>query len=260
MDGTDRPDLRNELGFSASGPRRYNGRVWRALSATGLLVTAAIALGVSACGGSDQAPITTEASTTGSSTSATPTTPHQGAQPGPKPEPNGPGHKESTRERSRHHPVKAAVSATKPARLDSAQRRAAAVVRDYVGALNSRNGGRVCALFVPGALHEVKFPRDRGDCASSLGSSIGYRDPRGFPVYRGSHVARIASVKIDGADARVVATVVTDFAGNREPSIEDDVVYLHQDGGRWLIVKPSAALYRAIGVGDIPPTVLAPPK
>jgi hypothetical protein len=151
------------------------------------------------------------------------------------------------------------VSETKPARLDPAQRRAAAVVGDYVEALDSRDGGRACSLFLPGALRKVEFPRERGDCAASLGSSIGYRDPRGFPVYEGSRVARIASVTIDGADARVVATVVTDFAGNREPSIEDDVVYLHQRGGRWLIVKPSAALYRAIGVGDIPPTVLAPP-
>jgi hypothetical protein len=218
-----------------------------------------MALGVTACGGGDQASTTTEAST-GSSTGLAPTTPHQGAQPGPRPKAKGTGHKESARDRSRHHPVKAAVSETKPARLDPAQRRAAAVVRGYVEALNSRNGGRVCALFVPGALNEVKFPRDRGDCASSLDSSIGYRDPRGFPVYRGSHVTGIASVKIDGADARVVATVVTGFAGNREPSIEDDVVYLHQEGGRWLISKPSTALYRAIGVGDIPPTDLAPPK
>ena len=133
-------------------------------------------------------------------------------------------------------------------------------MRDYVDALDSRNGARACALFAPGALNEVRFPRGRGGCASLLDSSIGYRDPRGFPVYRGSHVARIASVSIDGAEARVVATDVTDFAGNREPSIEDDVVYLHRQGGRWLIVKPSAALYRAIGVGDIPPTVLAPPN
>jgi hypothetical protein len=79
-------------------------------------------------------------------------------------------------------------------------------------------------------------------------------------VYEGSRVARTNSVTIDGTDARVVATTVTDFAGNREPSVEDDVVYLRHQDGRWLIVKPSAALYRAIGVGDIPPTVLAPPK
>jgi hypothetical protein len=215
---------------------------------------------VSACGGSDQAATTTEASTSGSSTIAAPTTPHRRAQPGPKRGAKGSAHRETGRRQSEHHPVKAAVSQTNPARLNPAERRAAAVVRDYVAALDSRDGGRACALFAPGALNDVKFPRDRGDCGSSLDASIGYRDPRGFPVYKGSHVARIASVNISGTDARVVATDVTDFAGNREPSIEDDVVYLREEGGRWLIAKPSAALYRAIGVGDIPPSVLAPPK
>lgn len=152
------------------------------------------------------------------------------------------------------------MSANAPARVDPAERRVASVVRAYVEALDSRDGVRACALFVPGALRKVRFPRDRGGCARSLAASIGYRDPRGFPVYEGSRVARINSVAIEGGDARVVATTVTDFAGNREPSVEDDVVYLRQEGGRWLIVKPSAALYRAIGVGDIPPSVLAPPR
>ena len=78
-------------------------------------------------------------------------------------------------------------------------------------------------------------------------------------MYEGSRVARIASVSIDGRSARVVATTVTRFAEQREPSIEDDVVYLRRTAGRWLISKPSAALYRAIGVGDIPPRALAPP-
>jgi hypothetical protein len=231
--------------------------VRRAASATALILSGVQALGVSACGGGagQSSPTTTEASTT---RAATPPDHHQAQA--PKDEPKGGNRKSSGHEAPKHHPVKAAVSETKPARLDPAQLRAAAVVRAYVGALDAGDGQRACALFVPGALNEVKFPRDRGDCASSLEASIGYRDPRGFPVYKGSRVARIASVKIDGADARVVATVVTDFAGNREPSIEDDVVYLHQRGGNWLIVKPSAALYRAIGVGDIPPTVLAPPK
>ena len=133
------------------------------------------------------------------------------------------------------------------------------MVRAYVAALNSHDGKRVCALFAPGALNRLKFPRDRGDCAASVSASIGYRDPRGFPVYERSRVPRIRSVTIDGSDARVVATVVTRFAGNREPSIEDDIVYLRDEGGRWLLAKPSATLYRAIGAGDIPPSVLAPP-
>ena len=50
---------------------------------------------------------------------------------------------------------------------------------------------------------------------------------------------------------------MTHFAGDREPSVEDDLIYLRNEDGRWLIVKPSATLYRAIGVGDIPPQVLA---
>jgi hypothetical protein len=172
----------------------------------------------------------------------------------------GGGGKSSGRHQSTHAAVHAAVSETKPARLDPAQLRVAGVVRGYIAALDARNGARACASFVPGGLDHVHFPHDRGSCASSLTASIGYRDPRGFPVYKASRVARIRSVDLTGEDARVVATVVTDFAGNREPSVEDDVVYLRHQDGRWLIVKPSAALYRAIGVGDIPPTVLAPPK
>jgi hypothetical protein len=111
----------------------------------------------------------------------------------------------------------------------------------------------------PGALSGVSFPRDRGTCGATLSASIGYRDPRGFPVFAGARVARIAAVTITGVEARVTATTVTRFADNREPSVEDDLIYLRQADGRWLVAKPSATLYRAIGVGDIPPQVLAPP-
>lgn len=167
--------------------------------------------------------------------------------------------------RGRHRPgaeraaVHKAVASTKAERLDLSERRVARVVRAYVAALNARDGGRACALFVPGGLASVDLPRDRGDCARSLTASIGYRDPHGFPVYDRARVARIGSVTIDGSEASVTATMVTHFAGSREPSIEDDLVYLREQDGRWLIVKPSVALYRAIGVGDIPPQVLAPP-
>jgi hypothetical protein len=155
--------------------------------------------------------------------------------------------------------VQEAVRSSPAPRLDPAQRAVARVVRDYLAALDARDGGRACALFVPGALSAVEFPRDRGGCASSLTASIGYRDPRGFPVYERSRIGRVASVSIEGSQARLVATTVTHFEGNREPSVEDDLVYLRNEGGRWLIVKPSSTLYRAIGVGDIPPEVLAPP-
>jgi hypothetical protein len=155
--------------------------------------------------------------------------------------------------------VQEAVRSSPTPRLDPEQREVARVVRDYLAALNARDGERACALFVPGGLSAVDFPRDRGGCAPSLSASIGYRDPRGFPVYERSRIGRIPSVTIDGSEARLVATTVTHFAGNREPSVEDDLVYFRNEDGHWLIVKPSSTLYRAIGVGDIPPEVLAPP-
>ena len=52
---------------------------------------------------------------------------------------------------------------------------------------------------------------------------------------------------IDGSEARLVATTVTHFTGNREPSVEDDLVYLRNEDERWLIVKPSAVFPRTIG-------------
>lgn len=176
-------------------------------------------------------------------------------------------------ETSQAHPqgtraaVQEAVRSSPAPRLDPGQREVARVVRAYVAGLNARDGERVCGLFLPGALAEVDFPRDRESCAASLSASIGYRDPRGFPVYDRSRIGRIPSVTVDGseagnrsgANARVVATTVTHFADSREPSVEDDLVYLRNEDGRWLIVKPSATFYRALGVGDIPPQVLAPP-
>jgi hypothetical protein len=168
-------------------------------------------------------------------------------------------HRHGQREPSTHRQVHQAVEESKAPRLDPSQSQVARVVRAYVAALNARNGARACGLFVSGALSEVHFPRDRGTCARSLSASIGYRDPRGFPVYGRSRVARIPAVVIEGSSARVTATTVTQFADSREPSVEDDVVYLRRQGGAWLIAKPSATLYRAIGVGNIPPQVLAPP-
>jgi hypothetical protein len=155
--------------------------------------------------------------------------------------------------------VHQAVAESPAPRLDPEQRRVTRAVRAYVGALNARDGKTACDLFVPGALGTVDIPRDRGGCAPSLSASVGYRDPRGFPVYDRSRIARIPKVAIQGSAARVTATIVTRFADNREPSIEDDVIYLRQVGTRWLIEKPSATLYRAIGVGNIPPQALAPP-
>ena len=166
---------------------------------------------------------------------------------------------QTTHHPSTHREVHQAVRESPAPRLDPGQRQVARAVRAYIGALDARDGARACELFIPGVLSEVQFPRDRGACGRSLSASIGYRDPRGFPVFQSSRVARIPAVAVEGSAARVTATTVTRFADNREPSVEDDVIYLRKQGDAWLIAKPSATLYRAIGVGNIPPQVLAPP-
>jgi hypothetical protein len=143
--------------------------------------------------------------------------------------------------------------------LSAEERAAGRTVRDYVAALDDRDGETVCALLVPEAIDEVEMPRNRGSCAASLEASIGYRDPRGLPVWKTARVADLASVEVEGDSAKVVVTTVTEFADRDEPSIEDDVVYLQRTGGGWLIAKPSSTLYRAVGIADVPPSVLAPP-
>ena len=243
VDGTLRPDVRDAWGVRRFARTRL---VWLVAAA---LATAAGVLVLSGGEEDDEPPQPAE---------------RQGApaEPGGETTPRQPEARDkpprSNREGTRAD-VQEAVRSSPAPRLDASQREVAQVARAYVAALNTHDGERACALFVPGALAAVDFPRDRGSCAASLSASIGYRDPRGFPAYDRSRIGRIPSVTIDGSEARLVATTVTHFAGNREPSVEDDLVYLRNEDGRWLIVKPSATLYRAIGVGDIPPQVLAPP-
>ena len=144
--------------------------------------------------------------------------------------------------------------------MNELERAAARTVREYVEALDARDGEAACALLAPGALDEVELPEPRGDCAASLAASIGYRDPRGLPVWEGASVAAVPDDRDSaGRPAKVVATVVTRFADRDEQSVEDDVVYLVRAGGRWLVAKPSSTLYRAVGIADVPPSVLSPP-
>ena len=129
----------------------------------------------------------------------------------------------------------------------------------YVTALDRGEGGRVCSLLVPGALDSVDLPFRRGGCGPSLDRSIGYRDPRGLPVFGGVRLTGLR-LTVKGDRARAIATVRTNFVDRDQPSVEDDVIYLVPDRDRWLIAKPSALLYRAVGIADVPPSVLAPPR
>lgn len=143
----------------------------------------------------------------------------------------------------------------------SEKRRIEATVKRYIAALNGDDGEALCALLAPGALDGVGLPVRRGSCAPSLDASIGHRPPGGAPRWLHTKLVGADSVVlVKGGDGRLTGTVVHRFAGSREPSIEDDVVYLRRSGGRWLIVKPSATFYRAIGARDVPLSALTAPS
>jgi len=139
------------------------------------------------------------------------------------------------------------------------ERDASRTVREYVDAIDARDGARVCDVLAPGAIQNFQLPRQRGGCAAALSASIGYRDPRGFPVFAEARLDSIGDVTVGAGEARVTATVVTQFADRDQPSIEDDVVYLVEFDGQWRIAKPSSTLYRAVGKPEVPPQAIAPP-
>jgi len=139
------------------------------------------------------------------------------------------------------------------------EREAIRAVREYVRAVDDRDGGRVCSMLAPGAIQSFRLPREGGGCAASLSRSIGYRDPRGYPVFASVRIDSIGNVAIVGDDARVTATVVTEFADREQPSIEDDLVYLALVDGEWKVARPSAVLYRAVGRPEVPLEAVAPP-
>jgi hypothetical protein len=137
----------------------------------------------------------------------------------------------------------------------------AASVRSYVSAINRHDGAALCQLLAPGALRGFKLPEPGPACAKAVGASIGHVGPGG-PAWRRSRVDSIGRVELDPDDpglARVRALMVHRFADRREPSIEDDIVYLRRSGTAWLIAKPSSTFYRAIGARDVPLSALTPP-
>jgi hypothetical protein len=151
-----------------------------------------------------------------------------------------------------------AESATSDPRVNALEHEAAVTVRRYIEALDAHDGAAVCSLLAPGAIGAVNLPVDHGSCAASLRASIGYRDPRGLPVWASTEI-RGMRVEVDDPNAKVVAHITTTFADRDQPSFEDDIVYLTRSGRTWLLTKASSTLYRAVGVADVPLAVLSPP-
>jgi hypothetical protein len=142
-------------------------------------------------------------------------------------------------------------------RLTTPAREAAQTVEAYIDWIDSANGRALCTLLTEEAAEMLELPVRRGGCGASLSASIGYRDPRGAPVFEGVRL-RGTNVNVNGSRARVRATVSTTFADRAQPSIEDDLVYLLRVGGEWRVAKPSTTLYRAIG-SEPPLAAITPP-
>ena len=135
-----------------------------------------------------------------------------------------------------------------------------AAFESYIKALNSRDGAAVCAAFASRSLALEELPAARGGCAAALDASIGRRRPGGIPAWRRTEVIDVTAVSVGDGEARVTATVTHEFADRDYTSVEEDVVYLRESGGRWLLAQPSATFYRAVGYPEPPLRALAPPR
>ncbi len=219
-------------------------------------LTAAIlgcaALIAPACGGSDD-----DADVAANTTLSTTATAH------PEPEPPDAAHEHA--EEDEDGPAgeaspEAAAAGPETGELSEVDSAAvAAVVSSYVDALNNRDAGAACGFFAPGALQLSELPKRRGGCVGSVGASLGSRPAAGGPAWRRTRIVEVTAVSVEGVGARVTATVVHRFRDRQEPSIEEDVIYLRPKGGRWLLAKPSATFYRAVGYADPPLRALTPP-
>ena len=136
---------------------------------------------------------------------------------------------------------------------------AVAVVGDYIRALDRHDAARVCALLTPGALNLGQLPKRRGGCRASLAASIGTRPGGGGPAWRKTTLVAVKPEDLGEGRARISATVTHHFSDRKYVSVEDDVIYLQRLGGRWLLAKPSATLYRAVGYESPPLGAFTPP-
>ncbi|CAN5562774.1 hypothetical protein BH20ACT15_BH20ACT15_12950 [soil metagenome] len=204
-------------------------------------VAAACAL-LAGCGGGGDS----ESSATDAGGPAAPTTPLSE-------EPSG------TEASPEAEPADAPDTSSLPAQDEDAVR---ATVDSYIAELNGGDGGAVCSLFSPGDVPaERELPLRRGGCPASLRASIGFQRPGGRPAWRSTEVISVDAVSVGDDEARVTATVAHRFSDRSYTSVEEDVIYLEREpGGEWLLSKPSATLYRAVGYPEPPLRAFTPPR
>ena len=132
-------------------------------------------------------------------------------------------------------------------------------VAAYIAAIDRHDAVRVCSLLAPNSLALSQLPRSRSGCAASLRASIGVRPADGGPAWRRTALVEVKTERLGPDRSRVSATVTHHFSDRKYVSVEDDVIYLERVGAGWLLAKPSATLYRAVGYPDPPLRAFTPP-
>jgi hypothetical protein len=213
---------------------------------TGAIMVSAAVLALAGCGGSGNGDTSTGMATR----TATATTPADGSKITGKLPPGAVGPVD-TAEQAAEGPAAAEASPESAAEgpqsrgeLEGADRSAAtAAVQSYIAALDGRDAARVCSLIEQGGCH----------------ASIGSRPAGGGPAWRRTAIVEMKPESLGNDRARVTTTVTHHFFDRKYVSVEDDVIYLERVGGRWLIAKPSATFYRAVGYAQPPLRAFAPP-
>lgn len=226
------------------------------------IALAAVGLSLAGCGGG-----TTDHGTTGAATSVstrggpTGTTKVEGKLP---PGAVGPV---DTAEEAAEGPAATEASPESPAAgpqstgdLSDGERTAVTdVVTGYIAALDHHDGAGVCARFEPGALPLTDLSKRRGGCRPSLRASIGTGPADGGPAWRRTKIVEVKPEALGDDRARVTTTVTHHFSDRKYVSVEDDVIYVERVGGSWLLAKPSATFYRAVGYAQPPLRAFTPP-
>lgn len=223
------------------------------------ILAALLALALSGCGGGGS----DEGTTTTRPTSVPSTTPDEVTgklPPGAVEPPDPQGEAQEGPAATEASPEAPPAGPESSGELSGEDRSAAvAAVADYIRALDRHDAARVCASLAPGALDLSQLPKRRGGCRTSLRASIGARPRGGAPAWRKTTLVEVKTEDLGDGRARVSATVTHHFSDRKYVSVEDDVIYLERAGGRWLLAKPSATLYRAVGYESPPLGAFTPP-
>lgn len=138
------------------------------------------------------------------------------------------------------------------------------LARDYVAAINARDGERVCGLMTAGAAAELSIPDKNIPCERTVAGFIGYVEDAGMPEFLEYQLGGVRP----GATQGEYSSIRLSLEGRRRSSSGEqafetcrfeDTVWLTHQGDDLRIAKPSLALYVAFGATNVQDGILAPP-